>query len=192
MPLLNLCSRLVVTSTLENTPIPSFGLSPFHLPFPSPRVRPRSYLELAPVCFHGNAGWPLPASPTLGGDAVGAAPPATAASPPRKAARCPEPGSCGRYQPSRAWRVDDPTSPVTLWSFPRHPEFSTTGPRLALRAAHQGCARVARPRRLPPSGPFRCHLCLRSGRHFQAATGAPTLPPWARLPTCFHARAAAR
>jgi hypothetical protein len=40
MPLANLCSRLVVTSTRRNTPFPSFGLSPFRPTRPAARFRP--------------------------------------------------------------------------------------------------------------------------------------------------------
>jgi hypothetical protein len=44
------------------------------------------------------------------------------------------------------------------------------------------------PERLPPMSPTCRAPCSRSGPNLRAATDAPTWPPKAQLPTCFHAR----
>jgi hypothetical protein len=109
----------------------------------------------------------LPASPTLGQNAVGAAPAASAdCTSPKGGPVSRAPSSCGRCQPSHAWCADQLASPVAPLLLTRHPEFGSNEPGLALRAAHQGCTRFASPRRLPPSGPVRPDLCLRSNRGF--------------------------
>jgi hypothetical protein len=60
--------------------------------------------------------------------------------------------------------------------------------RSAFRAARHGRTHSTNPKRLPPAGPIGRSPRLRSGPDSQAATGTPTLPPWAQRPTCVHAR----
>jgi len=78
MPLTDLCSRLVVTSTRWNTLLPSLGLSPCRPPRPASPFRPSLRPSFQNAAVHGDADRPLPACSTLGGDAVDAAPPAAA------------------------------------------------------------------------------------------------------------------
>jgi hypothetical protein len=114
---------------------------------------------------------PLPASPPLSG------PPGV-----------PSPARAGFVDPTRARCADSRTPSPTLSSLPQHPEFGPTGLGPSPRAAHQGCTRFLDPRRLPPADPVGLDPRLRSGRGPRAATGTPTSPPWAQLPTCVHAR----
>jgi len=154
MPLLDLCSRLVVTSIRRNTLLPSFRLSPFRPPRPAPRfpsdLRPSFHASLSTAtpnsrCRHLRP-WvvtrlvprlqPLPASP------------------PRRVARCPELSPCGLCRPH--------TCPVRWLT---STSCRTPSPRSASRArflgattcfgaVHQDCTPFTGRRRLPPAGPF--------------------------------------
>jgi hypothetical protein len=78
MPLTNLCSRLVVTSTRWTALLPSLGLSPVRPPRPASPFRPSLRPRFQNAAVHSDAEGPSPACSTLGGDAVDAAPPAAA------------------------------------------------------------------------------------------------------------------
>ena len=100
----------------------------------------------------------------------------------------PSPARAGFVDPTRAWHADSQTPLVAPSFLARHPELGPTGPRPPPRAAYHGRTRFLDPRRLPPIGPVVLGPRLRSGRGHRAATGTPTSPPWAQLPTCVHAR----
>jgi hypothetical protein len=78
MPLTNLCSQLVVTSTRWTAPLPSLGLSPVRPPRPASPFRPSLRPSFQNATVHSDAEGPLPACSTLGGDTVDAASPAAA------------------------------------------------------------------------------------------------------------------
>jgi hypothetical protein len=75
----------------------------------------------------------------------------------------------------------------------------TPSPPSASRARFRGAStyvacdpsrpsRSADPRRLPPADPIGLAPRLRLQLSSRAATGTLTWPPWAQLPTCFHAQ----
>lgn len=100
MPLTNLCSRLVVTSTRWNPLLPSSGLSPCRPPRPTSRIPS----GLRPS-FHAPSSTATPNSrcrhlrPWVATHSV-LRHQLRPASPPRKVARCPERNPCRRCRPN--------------------------------------------------------------------------------------------
>jgi hypothetical protein len=132
----------------------------------------------------------LPASSTLGGDAVDAAPPAAAIT------ICPSQGCSVSRAVARAGfvypaRAQWPGSQAPLSHPSPSPGIPSSVPECPIRfscAARHGRTRSTNPARLPPAGPIGRSPRLRSGPDSRAATGTLALPPRAQLPTCFYAR----
>jgi hypothetical protein len=100
----------------------------------------------------------------------------------------PSSSPCGLCRPyTRPMRQLTGTSCRTL-SPPSASRARFLGAVTCFRAVHQDCTRSAGPRRLPPAGPISSAPRIRSELGSRAATGTLALPPWAQLPTCFHAR----
>jgi hypothetical protein len=162
MPLANLCSRLLLSRAPARSPTPKLAacaVPPAATYFVPPPA-------LARVCrhqaVHDDAGWPLPASPTLGGNAVDAA--STSSShvhlSPRGAQlpeRRPAPALSASHEPSEA-TTDAPCRNLGSFRLPGQlQESQNPFPSHLAKGASS-----PNPGRLPPAGPaeFRPLLAL--------------------------------
>lgn len=106
------------------------------LAFPTAATGPALPLEPSPefphVTVHDDVEYPLPASSTLGGDAVGAAPPAAASITAPKGGPVSQALARADFVgPTRARYASSRAPPVTPSLLPRHPELGSWVPRPA-------------------------------------------------------------
>lgn len=179
------CSRLVVTCTLQDTPLPGSKAFTFATATPSLHIQQVGYPPSAEL-WRGRADQPLLASPTLDGRQVGF--PSTnrrRITTPRWDARCPEHGPRGLCQPNGSWVNRPLGAPLS----PPGPAASILAPpRVAktrfLTPYHEPDS--TSPEHLPPTSPASASQAL-AWAPPRAATSAPASPPRAWLPTRLHA-----
>jgi hypothetical protein len=171
MPLTNLCSRLVVTSTRWNASLPSSRLSPVRPPRPASRfpssLRPSFHAPSSTATADGRCR-PLR---TLGSGAVGAAPPAAAsATAPKGGSVSRAHGPCERCQPFTcpvSWLASASCRP--LEASPGIPSSTPASQGLRrvppAKANHALSTRGTFRRQVPPLRPWLAPRASSAGRH---------------------------